>query len=381
MKKMIIVWVLMCFSIGANAQQCDNILKYIYDFRSQTIDDSQKSSFVNWIKSLDYEEKAQRQSKNATLDAIFSSLFLSFNYNDSRESFEKIKRQLSTFQSASSEVKTKITTTLQTVNPKVVDAWDKCNQQCGAHIWSEQLSNPKQFRIVIFYKQCVDEIPPTITNFTFFPTQNVTYQDGPFFTRQGGLKKNAIPKGTPVSQVFERVNNESISIDISTTFPQQTGSFRDNLPTISNSTAPSQQKRKVLYQLEVEEVDSQIFFSLSHGKGDQAKLIDKWETPLVDDGVNGVDNPKYKRILRFKDFPEVNNLDVYGFNRTGKFVYFYSVKKYYKNSEGKLISIVTRYNKRIQGSSIGKDLRLVDEKDIPFFCEENETVVYDFDDL
>ena len=146
--------------------------------------------------------------------------------------FKEFKDNLYKYNSLSAESRSKINETLKSLSNNAIQAWEKCQNQFGFHVWLLQGADPKSFTLAATYR---GQGNIHLRNISF--SQPVTTTKGGIFSDEKLNANTNYKWGDGVQyQTFTRTNVETINIDVNPKEEKVGEGLHVQLPKITNTT-------------------------------------------------------------------------------------------------------------------------------------------------
>jgi len=154
---------LICFHTVLLAQiDCSQILQHgIYNYTSTDFNNERLQSFINWFKSENIQTYQQAKSSTFNVTVPIDDIIVGLGYSQDENGFQQVKNYLETYNSQTLAEKTKLSQTIQKIEPEIIKSWNNCIQTMNQGVvilWIEHTSNPNTFNLCAQYDDVVGSI-------------------------------------------------------------------------------------------------------------------------------------------------------------------------------------------------------------------------------
>jgi hypothetical protein len=155
-------------------QDCAVLLHHgIYNVQKGSIDNDTASSFAQWFCDQQFSSRQDAESFGASLSFPFKGVPVKFGFDQSGQSWSEWSRSFCSQVTQSSSSKTSIKEYVQTIHQGVLDAFNRCMQTSGLHVWIERTGDPKVFNFAAQFRPSGAPVNKAVIE-DFFPGNNVS---------------------------------------------------------------------------------------------------------------------------------------------------------------------------------------------------------------
>src|SRR3990167_8250654 len=130
----------------STAQDCSSILSHgIYNSRTTEFDTSSASSYSQWFCDNKFSSSQQADSFGASLSFPFKGLPVKFGFDSNSQSYTQWQSSFCGNIKQSQTLQTRLRDHVQTINPVIFQAFNKCLESNGLHVWLERSPDPFVF--------------------------------------------------------------------------------------------------------------------------------------------------------------------------------------------------------------------------------------------
>ncbi len=131
-----------------NAQNCTILLQGgIYDYTNIQREDEAISSFVNWFRSHKQTTFSQYQKSELNVFVPVGDALVPAGYSQNEQGYQQFVKDVETYNSGKSDVRSKLSIVLKKINPQVISAVKECLTQKGLHVWLLRTADQDIFQI------------------------------------------------------------------------------------------------------------------------------------------------------------------------------------------------------------------------------------------
>jgi hypothetical protein len=147
------------------ADDCSAIFRYgLYDLKSSSGSSEQASSFANWFCSHHSDEQSVEEHYGASYADVVRKIAGNVDKEHTNQTIDKVCSSSQGMQS----IQTAFQESSQTINKTMVEAYEKCLNSKGLHVWLETTSVPKRVNFAAnFNSDSSTEPYAYITKFSF----------------------------------------------------------------------------------------------------------------------------------------------------------------------------------------------------------------------
>ena len=226
MRRSLVVLFAFVTSIPVQAQDCSQILSQgIYDIRSSSSDLATASSFSQWFCDKKFSSSQQANDFGASLGFPFKGVPVKLGFNASSQNWSEWYSSFCGRVSSDQSLQSRVSQHVQTVSPKIVQAFSACIDSDGLHVWIERTYDPKRFRFATRFNP-PNENNPKATIYKFDPGPNVSCEDTPKTVSRPVWRTNCVRK-----------NNNPVSMIVNSDWTPKGGGNLD-LPSIASPPPP-----------------------------------------------------------------------------------------------------------------------------------------------
>lgn len=213
-----LIYTSVSFSALYAQAQCKDILgQGIYDYRDTGIIISTSNSFINWYKHFQSSSTFLNKMKEIEVDIPIDKITIGGGYSDDVTESEKFEQLIARYLSGSNNAKYELSEVIKSINPTIVDAWQKCINRSGVHIWIEFSESPDEFILAAKYEDDGRLSGPVIEGFDGLKSIDVI-DDGAFLNKNKEINKNTQLSGRINRQNFIRNTNEAFTLIVTPKF-------------------------------------------------------------------------------------------------------------------------------------------------------------------
>jgi hypothetical protein len=145
LKFLVVVFVL--YPNVASGQECSELLhRGIYDIQSSSVSLDTVSSWAQSFCDERFSSSESADNFGASIGVPIKGVPLKLGFDSSRESWSTWYSNFCSSVQSDESLRSRVKQYLQTINPRVVDAFNECISSTGLHVWLERTGNPKVFR-------------------------------------------------------------------------------------------------------------------------------------------------------------------------------------------------------------------------------------------
>lgn len=142
-----IVLAIACTS-PARGQDCDEVLHHgIYDFHHKAVDLNMTKSYMSWFCSEQFKNEKETNDFGASVGFPFKGIPVKLGFNSNSGNWSDWYSKTCDGFTSDESLQIKARDQLDTINSRVIDAWEKCIGTDGLHVWIERTDDLKVFHI------------------------------------------------------------------------------------------------------------------------------------------------------------------------------------------------------------------------------------------
>jgi len=194
MKRYIILLLSSLIYSTVAAQECSELLNHgIYDIRSSASELKTASSFSSWFCDQKFSSSQQADTFGASLGFPFEGIPVKLGFNSSSQSWSEWYSSFCSRVQQDQSLQSKIREHIQTINPRVLDAFNTCIQEDGLHAWLERTDDPMTFKFVTRFISPNAE-NPVARIYAFDTGTNVVCNDRPIIVSKPEWRTRCVRK-------------------------------------------------------------------------------------------------------------------------------------------------------------------------------------------
>ncbi|MEM6342693.1 MAG: hypothetical protein AAF927_02390 [Bacteroidota bacterium] len=215
-KNLLFVVAIILSTVNLTAQDCSQILRSIYDYRTESTDYEKLLAFLNWQRNYSMNEASSDSHSDYDGGFSYGGMTIDLEGADDKNAYQKFISDAENYSSLNESQRLKVIRTFKTINSQVVKAWENCMLSPGVKTWIVHTKDPNV--IVLGAKYVSDGLKlkkaPEIRTISF--SSNVDRVDGDFYIG-GKQRKNIKLDGSARYQIIKRTSKEAMTVIISAT--------------------------------------------------------------------------------------------------------------------------------------------------------------------
>jgi hypothetical protein len=328
-------------------QDCSQILQHgIYNYTATDFYNDRIKSFVNWFKNENIQ--TYQQAKSSSFDATIpiDDITVGLGYGKGESAFSQLKQFIESYGSQSESEKTKFAQVLQSIEPKIIDAWNNCIQIASKGqvvLWVEPTAAANTFDLCAMYND-IGTGPRTVGELDFdIDPSRIKVNNSVFFNSNKKINKNKPINSSVLRQAITVIGKKEFVLNVSGMGQGLKYSFKPNVisyePTFERR--PANQKETMTSDAAF---NTSIVLNRIISKNVMLKIDVDYTITKADNvgagqcylAIGDKSNEELEKSPKYFIDDWVNNV---GSNSTGTTHYHKSVEvPYYANSERKFFA-------------------------------------------
>src|SRR5215510_5232707 len=129
-----------------NDQECSELLHHgIYDIHSSMSELNTALSFSSWFCDQKFSSSEAVDKFGASLGFPFKGVPVELGFHSSSQNWAQWYSSFCANVKENQSLQSRMRTHVQTVNAKIIDAFNLCLQADGLHVWLERTYDPRTF--------------------------------------------------------------------------------------------------------------------------------------------------------------------------------------------------------------------------------------------
>ncbi|MCW0221444.1 MAG: phycobilisome rod-core linker polypeptide [Prosthecobacter sp.] len=180
MKKIVFALLVFCAVLPAAGQDCSAIFENgIYDIRSSESGSESEVAFSQWFCDKKFSTASESDSFGSSLAFPLKGLPVKLGFDSDSQQYSQWQSSFCASVKKDQSLKNRVKYHMQTINKDIVEAFNKCLDSRGLHVWLERTHDPREVILALHWNSYDTEHAPVTKPKEFSASPNFRCGDIP----------------------------------------------------------------------------------------------------------------------------------------------------------------------------------------------------------